>query len=71
MNTLLFLWRRSIFVGSIISLAAGAAKEVTNELGFVKSFVASSKDVADDLLCVLIAVFVLSLSKSIFFQEEI
>ncbi|KAM7480282.1 hypothetical protein LguiA_028495 [Lonicera macranthoides] len=66
----LFLRRRSIFLGSIVSLAAGTAKEVADEFGFFKSAGASSKDAAADLLGVLIAAFVLSLSKSIFSRRR-
>ncbi|KAK2982856.1 hypothetical protein RJ640_021346 [Escallonia rubra] len=60
-----FLRRRSILVGSLISLSAGAAKESADELGFFHSAGASAKDAAADLLGVLIAVVVLSLSKSV------
>lgn len=57
-----FLRRRSIWVGSIVSLAAGAAKELADEFGFFKSAGASSKDAIADLFGVLLAVFLLSLS---------
>ncbi|XP_059303540.1 uncharacterized protein LOC132055633 [Lycium ferocissimum] len=34
-----FVRRRSILIGSIVSLAAGAAKEVADELGYFRSAV--------------------------------
>nr|GMD35593.1 60S ribosomal protein L7-1 [Ipomoea batatas] len=58
-----FIRRRSIWVGSLVSLAAGAAKEVADELGFFKSAGASSKDAVADALGTLIAAFVLLLAK--------
>ncbi|CAL5329236.1 unnamed protein product [Camellia sinensis] len=48
--------RRTIWFGSIISLSAGAAKEVADELGFFKSAGASAKDAVADLLGILLAV---------------
>ncbi|XP_057968890.1 uncharacterized protein LOC131158210 [Malania oleifera] len=44
------LRRLSIWVGSLFSLAAGAAKEAADEVGFFKSAGASAKDAAADLL---------------------
>ncbi|KAJ8755163.1 hypothetical protein K2173_018961 [Erythroxylum novogranatense] len=58
-----FIRRHSIWVGSVISLAAGAAKEAADHLGIFPSAGASSKDAAADLLGVLIAAFVLSVWK--------
>ncbi|XP_028071204.1 uncharacterized protein LOC114273596 [Camellia sinensis] len=60
-----FLCRRTIWFGSIISLSAGAAKEVADELGFFKSVGASAKDAVADLLGIFLAVLVLSLTKSL------
>lgn len=57
-----FLRRRSIWIGSLLSLAAGAAKEFADELGYFKSAGASSKDAAADLLGILLAAMMLSLS---------
>ncbi|KAM6586018.1 hypothetical protein CsatB_013020 [Cannabis sativa] len=58
-----FLRRHSIWIGSIASLFAGAAKEVADELGFFRSAGASSRDAVADILGVLIGGFVLSLVK--------
>ncbi|WOG94997.1 hypothetical protein DCAR_0314299 [Daucus carota subsp. sativus] len=55
-----FLRRRSIFLGSILSLAAGAAKELADQLGFFHSAGASSRDAVADIFGVFIAVFVLT-----------
>ncbi|KAH6755177.1 transmembrane protein [Perilla frutescens var. hirtella] len=57
-----FIRRRSIWIGSLISFAAGAAKEFADELGYFKSAGASSKDAAADLLGILIAALMLYLS---------
>lgn len=59
-----FIRRRSIWVGSIVSLAAGAAKEVADELGFFRSAGASTKDAVADVFGTLIAALVFSLYKS-------
>ncbi|KAF2321498.1 hypothetical protein GH714_000142 [Hevea brasiliensis] len=59
-----FLRRHSVPVGSILSLAAGAAKEAADQFGFFPSAGASAKDAAADLLGVLIAAFALSISKT-------
>uniref|UniRef100_A0A2P2QLA6 Uncharacterized protein n=1 Tax=Rhizophora mucronata TaxID=61149 RepID=A0A2P2QLA6_RHIMU len=59
-----FLRRRSVWVGSIVSLAAGAAKEAADHLGLFPSAGASAKDAAADLLGVLIAAFALSIRKT-------
>ncbi|RAL54786.1 hypothetical protein DM860_017625 [Cuscuta australis] len=56
-----FIRRRRIWVGSIVSLAAGAAKEVADELGFFKSAGASSKDAVADVFGILIAALILRL----------
>ncbi|XP_010275744.1 PREDICTED: uncharacterized protein LOC104610699 [Nelumbo nucifera] len=58
-----FLRRWSIWLGSLASLASGAAKEAGDEIGLWKSAGASSKDVIADLVGILIALCVLSLSK--------
>ncbi|KAL7169163.1 hypothetical protein ACSBR2_034243 [Camellia fascicularis] len=60
-----FLRRWTIWFGSIVSLSTGAAKEVTEKLGFFKSAGASAKDAVADLLGILLAVLVLSLTKSL------
>ncbi|CAL5413966.1 unnamed protein product [Camellia sinensis] len=64
-NSLSFLRRRTIWFGSIVSLSTGAAKEVADELGFFKSAGASARDAVADLLGILLAVLVLSLTKSL------
>ncbi|KAK4413985.1 hypothetical protein Salat_2811300 [Sesamum alatum] len=56
-----FIRRRSIGVGSIVSFAAGAAKEFADELGFFKSAGASPKDAVADFLGILLAVVMLYL----------
>ncbi|XP_068651886.1 uncharacterized protein [Aristolochia californica] len=58
-----FLRRWSIWIGNLISLAAGAAKEVGDEIGLWKSSGASFKDAIADLMGVLIASLVLSIWK--------
>ncbi|KAL8155709.1 uncharacterized protein LOC141665513 [Apium graveolens] len=58
-----FLRRRFIFLGSVISLAAGAAKELADQLGFFHSAGASSRDIVADIFGVILAVIVLSVSK--------
>ncbi|KAI3463455.1 hypothetical protein Pfo_020118 [Paulownia fortunei] len=57
-----FIRRRSIWVGSIVSFAAGSAKEFADELGFFKSAGASTKDAVADLLGILLAAVMLYLS---------
>ncbi|PIN18663.1 hypothetical protein CDL12_08651 [Handroanthus impetiginosus] len=57
-----FIRRRSIWVGSTISLAAGAAKEFADELGFFKSAGASTKDAVADGLGILLAAMMLYFS---------
>ncbi|XP_022948457.1 uncharacterized protein LOC111788574 [Cucurbita pepo subsp. pepo] len=54
-----FIRRHSIMIGSVLSLFAGAAKEVADELGFFKSAGASTRDAVADLVGVLIASFFL------------
>ncbi|KAK9098290.1 hypothetical protein Syun_025335 [Stephania yunnanensis] len=54
------LRRWSIWIGSLASIAAGAAKEAGDEIGFWHSAGASAKDAVADLLGVAIAVLVLS-----------
>lgn len=56
-----FIRRLSIWIGSIVSFAAGAAKEFADELGFFKSAGASSKDAVADLVGILLAAVVLYL----------
>lgn len=65
-----FIRRRSIWVGSIVSLAAGAAKEVADELGFFKSAGASTKDAVADVFGTLIAGLTFSLCKSSFIRRR-
>lgn len=54
-----FIRRHSILIGSVLSLFAGAAKEVADELGFFKSAGASTRDAIADLIGVLFASFLL------------
>ncbi|KAK4350218.1 hypothetical protein RND71_029531 [Anisodus tanguticus] len=61
-----FIRRSSICVGSIVSLAAGAAKEVADEFGFFRSAGASTKDAVADVFGTLIAALALYLYKSYF-----
>ncbi|KAL3618370.1 hypothetical protein CASFOL_038691 [Castilleja foliolosa] len=56
-----FIRRRSIWVGSILSFSAGAAKEFADELGFFQSSGASAKDAVADLIGILLAAVVLYL----------
>ncbi|KAK4410645.1 hypothetical protein Sango_0137500 [Sesamum angolense] len=56
-----FIRRRSIWVGSVVSVAAGAAKEFADELGFFKSAGASPKDAVADFIGILIAAVMLYL----------
>ncbi|XP_004235933.1 uncharacterized protein [Solanum lycopersicum] len=65
-----FIRRRSIWVGSIVSLAAGAAKEVADELGFFRSAGASTKDAVADVFGTLIAALAFSLYKSSFIRRR-
>lgn len=55
---------RSIWVGSAVSLAVGAAKEIADEMGYFRSAGASSKDAVSDLLGTSVAALALSLRKS-------
>ncbi|KAL1554115.1 hypothetical protein AAHA92_14709 [Salvia divinorum] len=57
-----FLRRRSIWIGSLLSFAAGAAKEFADEFGYFKSAGASAKDAVADLIGILLAAVVLYLS---------
>ncbi|KAI5660417.1 hypothetical protein M9H77_29210 [Catharanthus roseus] len=59
-----FIRNRSILVGSMVSLAAGAVKEVADEMGYFKSAGASAKDAIFDLLGTLVAALPLYLSRS-------
>lgn len=56
-----FLRRRSIWIGSLVSFAAGAAKEFADEFGYFKSAGASSKDAVADLVGILLAAMILYL----------
>nr|XP_009406584.1 PREDICTED: uncharacterized protein LOC103989464 [Musa acuminata subsp. malaccensis] len=58
-----FLRRRSVALGSIAALVAGAGKEAGDEIGLWHSAGASSKDAAADLLGVLLAAVFLSISR--------
>ncbi|KAL3721141.1 hypothetical protein ACJRO7_005892 [Eucalyptus globulus] len=57
------LRRRSLLVGSVASLLAGAAKEAADHLGVFPSDGASAKDALADVLGVLIAASALSLCR--------
>ncbi|EEF35061.1 conserved hypothetical protein [Ricinus communis] len=59
-----FLRNHSIRIGSILSLAAGAAKEAADHFGLFPSAGASVKDAVADLLGVFIAAFALSICKN-------
>lgn len=59
-----FIRSRSIWIGSLASLAAGAAKEAADEIGLFKSAGASFKDGVADLFGVLVASLVLYLCRS-------
>ncbi|XP_076888810.1 uncharacterized protein LOC143539355 [Bidens hawaiensis] len=54
------LRRHSISIGCILSLTAGAAKEIADELGFFNSAGASVKDAVADVTGALFAVVVIS-----------
>ncbi|OMO74212.1 hypothetical protein COLO4_26676 [Corchorus olitorius] len=58
-----FLRKHSTSIGSILSLAAGAAKEAADQLGLFPSAGASARDAVADLLGVLVAAIALSLGK--------
>ncbi|XP_022872802.1 uncharacterized protein LOC111391778 [Olea europaea var. sylvestris] len=60
--------RYSVWIGSIVSLLAGAAKEFADELGYFRSAGASTKDAAADLIGVLLAALALSLCNQKFFS---
>ncbi|KAF3794057.1 hypothetical protein EJ110_NYTH05617 [Nymphaea thermarum] len=53
------LRRRSISIGSLVSTAAGAAKEIGDEMGFWTSGGGSIKDAVADLSGVLLAATIL------------
>ncbi|XP_073008640.1 uncharacterized protein [Typha latifolia] len=61
----LFLRRRSIAIGSLSSLAAGAAKEVGDEIGIWRSAGGSGKDAAADIAGVLLSCLLFALSRRI------
>ncbi|MCL7049946.1 hypothetical protein MKW94_014374 [Papaver nudicaule] len=50
-----FLRRWSIWIGSLVSMSAGAAKEAGDEIGLWKSAGASTKDAIADLFGILLA----------------
>ncbi|XP_051119328.1 uncharacterized protein LOC127243384 [Andrographis paniculata] len=56
-----FIRRRSSWLGSVASLAAGAAKEFADEFGYFKSAGASAKDAVADLVGILLAAAMLYL----------
>nr|XP_043618265.1 uncharacterized protein LOC122589998 [Erigeron canadensis]XP_043618266.1 uncharacterized protein LOC122589998 [Erigeron canadensis] len=58
--------RHSIPVGCVISLSAGAAKEIADELGFFNSAGASAKDAVADVLGVFVAVIAIYIWKSLY-----
>ncbi|XP_062233437.1 uncharacterized protein LOC133930732 [Phragmites australis] len=57
--------RRAVAVGSVASLAAGAAKEAADEAGFFGSSGASPKDAAADLLGIAAAALVVALFRRV------
>ncbi|XP_043702826.1 uncharacterized protein LOC122652988 [Telopea speciosissima] len=59
-----FIHRWSIWLGSLVSLAAGVAKEAGDEIGLWESAGASVKDVIADLLGIFMSSVVFSLFKS-------
>ncbi|KAJ4959231.1 hypothetical protein NE237_026342 [Protea cynaroides] len=65
-----FLRRWSIWLGSLVSLAAGAAKEAGDEIGLWKSAGGSVKDAIADLLGILISWVVLLLFKSMSLRRK-
>ncbi|KAJ0693092.1 hypothetical protein HanPI659440_Chr15g0593251 [Helianthus annuus] len=64
------LRRRSISIGCVLSLTAGAAKEFADELGFFKSAGGSVKDAVADIIGVLVAVIALNLWNSFCFHDR-
>ncbi|KAI3959738.1 hypothetical protein MKW98_018838 [Papaver atlanticum] len=50
-----FLRRWNIWIGSLVSMSAGAAKEAGDEIGLWKSAGASTKDAIADLFGILLA----------------
>lgn len=58
-----FLRIHSIWIGSVLSLFAGAAKETADQFGFFQSAGASSRDVVADLVGTLVAAMALSLGR--------
>ncbi|KAH0465495.1 hypothetical protein IEQ34_005598 [Dendrobium chrysotoxum] len=60
-----FIRRRSVALGSVTALAAGAAKEAADEIGLWKSAGGSVRDAAADALGVALAAAVLALADSL------
>ncbi|GLU21985.1 hypothetical protein SLE2022_380880 [Rubroshorea leprosula] len=58
-----FLRTHSIWIGSLLSLAAGATKEAADHLGYFPSAGASARDAVADFLGVLFAAMLLLLRK--------
>ncbi|KAL5698878.1 hypothetical protein ACHQM5_029857 [Ranunculus cassubicifolius] len=59
-----FLRKHSISIGSLISIAAGAAKEIGDEIGLWNSAGASFKDAIADLLGTLMAAILLRILRN-------
>lgn len=66
-----FIRNRSIWIGSAVSLAVGAAKEVADEMGYFRSAGASFKDAVSDLLGTSVAALSLFLIKSYSFRVNV
>ncbi|KAL0922048.1 hypothetical protein M5K25_006008 [Dendrobium thyrsiflorum] len=60
-----FIRRRSVALGSVTALAAGAAKEAGDEIGLWKSAGGSVRDATADALGVALAAAVLALADSL------
>ncbi|RZC46741.1 hypothetical protein C5167_039689 [Papaver somniferum] len=65
-----FLRRWSIWIGSLVSMSAGAAKEFGDEIGLWKSAGASTKDAIADLFGILLA-YLSMLFYSSFFTSSV
>ncbi|KAH0466107.1 hypothetical protein IEQ34_006210 [Dendrobium chrysotoxum] len=60
-----FICRRSVALGSVTALAAGAAKEASDEISLWKSAGGSVRDAAADALGVALAAALLALADSL------
>ncbi|XP_042483436.1 uncharacterized protein LOC122063800 [Macadamia integrifolia] len=65
-----FLRRWSIWLGSLVSLFAGVAKEAGDEIGIWESAGASVKDVIADLMGIFMSLVVLLLVKSVSLRRK-